>query len=534
MKIRKLITVFVIAIFFMFLVSTLSILKADSNLVIKRFTINAYGIFDTTPEIYAGLYDMTEAGWDENVRNKIAQVKAIKTDFNALVYRNMRSVESSRPEWATFVANGWLLKDSLGNIIPTDVGYLVDIGSAGYQAWIASYLNTQISSLGYDGVFADNSLFYGTGDHFYRAAATPINPRTNRPWTSAEVRQALLDLHVAIKNAIGSKLLCCNGIFCGSRFYDHQSAYQEFLSSSPMDGFMSEGAWYPNYDNPQWMSEQTWVEAVNFLVWIQDNWLAGHSNRFYVPVCKLAYGNQAPTSLPSGATREQMATYTYASTLLGAKTNQADQIYFSTFTDSAFNLQMQSLYDIDVGTPTNNAYAIGGTHVYARDFSNGKVLVNPTDYSYTVNLGLTRFVNAATGQLVPQTITIPPHTGGVLTVAAGPSPSPSPTPSISLQTEKTTYARGQTLTAYIQGFNLGPATTIRVNVWFGLPRGGTYAYETYFTGTIPAAYTSPVYVWKSLTIPYSAASGTYSVNAEMRNPSTNALIDSDTYYFTIS
>jgi hypothetical protein len=37
-----------------------------------------------------------------------------------------------------------------------------------------------------------------------------------------------------------------------------------------------------------------------------------------------------------------------------------------------------------------------------------------------------------------------------------------------------------------------------------------------------------------VTIPYSAASGTYSVNAEMRNPSTNALIDSDTYYFTIS
>jgi hypothetical protein len=414
MKIRKLITVFVIAIFFMFLVSTLSILKADSNLVIKRFTINAYGIFDTTPEIYAGLYDMTEAGWDENVRNKIAQVKAIKTDFNALVYRNMRSVESSRPEWATFVANGWLLKDSLGNIIPTDVGYLVDIGSAGYQAWIASYLNTQISSLGYDGVFADNSLFYGTGDHFYRAAATPINPRTNRPWTSAEVRQALLDLHVAIKNAIGSKLLCCNGIFCGSRFYDHQSAYQEFLSSSPMDGFMSEGAWYPNYDNPQWMSEQTWVEAVNFLVWIQDNWLAGHSNRFYVPVCKLAYGNQAPTSLPSGATKGQMATYAYSSSLLGIKTSTASQVYLSTFlsTSDLQNVGMKLLFDAPIGTPTNNYYKVSETSVYARDFSNGKVLVNPTSSSFQIVLPSNTY-ETPEGSPV-NTFTMPAHTGVVL------------------------------------------------------------------------------------------------------------------------
>jgi len=118
----------------------------------------------------------------------------------------------------------------------------------------------------------------------------------------------------------------------------------------------------------------------------------------------------------------------------------------------------------------------------------------------------------------PKTVVI--HPGGAATVE--------------IWTNKVAYAKGETLTAYIQGFNTGPAITVRVNVWFGLPGGGTYMYETYYTGTLPGYYTSPVYVWKSVTIPYSAASGTYSVNAEMRNPSTNALIDSDTYYFTIS
>ena len=107
-------------------------------------------------------------------------------------------------------------------------------------------------------------------------------------------------------------------------------------------------------------------------------------------------------------------------------------------------------------------------------------------------------------------------------------------PTIEIWTNKAAYAKGETLTVYIQAFNPGPATTVRATVWFGLPGGGTYLFETYYTGSIPGYYTSPVYTWKTVTIPYSAASGTYSVNAEMRNPSTNALIDSDTYYFTIS
>jgi hypothetical protein len=106
--------------------------------------------------------------------------------------------------------------------------------------------------------------------------------------------------------------------------------------------------------------------------------------------------------------------------------------------------------------------------------------------------------------------------------------------SVEIWTNKASYAKGETLTAYIQGFNTGSAISIRVNVWFGLPGGGTYMYQTYYTGTLPGYYTSPVYIWQMVTIPYSAASGTYSVNAEIRNPSTNALIDSDTYYFTIS
>jgi len=510
--------------------------QAQTELSIKHFTINAYNIFDTTPQIYAGLYDMSVADWSTNVRAGIAQVKTIKPDFKALLYCNTRTADplyTGRVE--LFAQNGWLLKDRYENYIRDDVGWLVDVGNPAYQSYIANYLNTQINNLGYDGVYADNSLFWGASELFWGISVTPINPRTNQPWTDTEARGALVGLHKAIKSAIGSKLLCCNGIWSGYRFYDHQSEYQEILLASPMDGFMSEGIWHPYVHSTTniWMSEQQWRESVQFLIWIQNHFLSGHPNKFYMPVCKLAFGNQVYTNRPSGATREQMATYAFASTLLGAKVATANQIYLGVNSESDFCKQvMQPLYNAQIGTPTTDIFVVSGTHVYARDFSNGKVLVNPTDSSYTVNLGSPNFVNAATGQSVPQTITIPPHTGRVLTGATEPSPNPSPTPSTEIWTDKAAYDNGETMYVYVQATNPGPAINIRLTAKIGLPGGGTYGLWTIYQGYVPAGYYGRAILWETFQVPHSTAAGTYSWICEMRDAATNAQIDSDTYYWT--
>lgn len=388
----------------------------NQSLTIKRYTINSYCLFELTPEAYAELYDMTEADYSSVVRNNISIVHQIKHNFKALLYWNFRSVENTSrygmvQAWQACVSNGWLLKDMSGNIIRADVGYFVDIGNSSYQNWIASHTKSLMEWAGYDGIYADNCLASTVGEHFWGTSATPINPRTNQPWTDEEVRQALIDLHKAIKNAIGSKLLCCNGIYSGYRFYQHQSGFQEILSLSPLDGVMSEGMWHPyvHSSNVIWMSETQWQQSVDFLIWIQDNWLSGHKERFYVPVVKLAYGNRNPTQLPSGCTREQMAIYGFASTLLGAKTNQ---IYFSTFADPIFETQvMKSYYDLDLGAPVNDYYIISGTHVYTRDFTKVKVLVNPTNQQYYVNLGQNYLT--LDGQVISE-LTVTAHTGVIL------------------------------------------------------------------------------------------------------------------------
>jgi hypothetical protein len=388
---------------------------AAQSLKIKRYTVDEYGIFDTTPQIYAGLYDMSQASWGANTQTYMAAVHQIRPDFKALLYRNMRSILQTNSEWQTFVNNGWLLKDSLGNYIPCDVGYLVDVGNPGYQNWIANFVSSEITRLGYDGVFADCSLARGVGEWFYGVSTTLINPRTNKAWTDEEVRQAEIGLHSAIKSAIGSKLLLTNGIYSGNRFWWFQSQYTEVLSGSHMDGFLSEGTWFlrgddnpPSY-TPIWIPETYWLDSLNFLIWIQDNFLIGHPNRLYVPCALLRNTAGTPFPLPPGATPEQIATFAYMSTLLGAKTNQN---YLALFGDSNFMAQVvQPLYNVDVGTPLNDYYMISGTHVYARDFSNVKVLVNPSTSSYTVSLGGS--YKKLNGTIV-SSITMNAHTGEIL------------------------------------------------------------------------------------------------------------------------
>lgn len=199
----------------------------------------------------------------------------------------------------------------------------------------------------------------------------------------------------------------CNGIFTGDEFYSHQNEYEEMLASSPLDGFMAEGLWY-DYSSMKWYSEQQWLNAVNFLVYVQYNFLKANQSRFFVPTCELQTSDGIK-QLPSDSTAEQMATYAYTSTLLGAATNQN---YLGITSDTDFaNQVVQPLYNVSVGAPINEYYMIAGTHVYGRDFTNVKVLVNPTSQSFTVNLG--KNYEMLSGQIV-SSFNVGPHTGVLL------------------------------------------------------------------------------------------------------------------------
>lgn len=83
-------------------------------------------------------------------------------------------------------ANGWLLKDSSGNLLEntTYASYCADVGSSGYQnEWISNVESYLASHAGVDGIFIDNVLYDPKGD----CGAYPAKYPTTASWDTAMV-----------------------------------------------------------------------------------------------------------------------------------------------------------------------------------------------------------------------------------------------------------------------------------------------------------------------------------------------------------
>jgi hypothetical protein len=347
---------------------------------------------------------------------KMNTVKSLNPNYNALVYRNVHTMDSSDPDWNLAKANGWLLKDANGNYIHGGYSpylYILDVGNPGYQQWVAAKIKSYLAACPYlDGVMTDGGIVANAIEFRSWGSQIPINPRTNAPFTNAEVMNSYLGLHTAIKNAIGSKILVANGIWDGHLFYDNYNAYADFLSRSPLNGPTSEGCWYRG--GGAWMTEGDWLQSLNMVVWMQDNWLKNHPERFFGTTC----GAGPQWTMPSGATHEQMMLYGFCSMMLGIEYPLQNIMDFSfngaqsSVPASLMQLE-KKLHDLDIGEPLADYYKIISTSVYVRDFVKGKVLVNPTPTSYTVLLNET-YTNFYDNSIVTSSITVPADTGLVL------------------------------------------------------------------------------------------------------------------------
>jgi hypothetical protein len=366
----------------------------------RRF-LYEYGMF--SPELYAQKVDMYICHFDETSQGEIQQIHALRPDLICLLYRNMREVYESASEYQTFVNNGWLLKDTNGNYVHTDylTNWMVDVGNPEYQRWLANWVKGYLDGYSFNGAYLDNCLpsremLWG------QLSNEPINPRTGNYWTSDEFRQAVIALVNKVKDTVGDRLVVGNGIFKGRFFNDASRNYASLLLQSRIDGIVSEG-WLSALDSADWYSEQDWQDSVDLVVWLENNFLS--RGKLFMPICE----NAGPTDgsnpvLPAGCTKEQYVTYCFASLLLGAETSGANCLFFGRYTIEDYP---QSLFRFDLGSPLGAYYTVQGTHVYARDFSNVKVLVNPTYQTYSIDLdGNYTTLN---GQTVTS-ISVEPHT----------------------------------------------------------------------------------------------------------------------------
>ena len=399
---------------------------AESDLVIKRAFYetdsHSNNVIVQSSDLYLNHYQ---------VGFKIPSIESAKPSQITLLYRNVRVVKNYESEFQTFVNNNWILKDSRGNMIRSTYSssqYIVDKGSSSYQRWVANWIKSYIDRYGYDGVFIDCAVYSTIGEDLWGTTASgAINPRTGRLYTDAEYRQAEISMINTIKDTIGSKLVIGNGIYDGTRFF--QRDYDQILLNSKIDGVMSEG-WLMTLDNPQWYSESKWKDSVDFEVWLENNFLP--KGKIFIPTCQNVESyDQVGTRLPSGCTSEQYALYCFSSVLLGASRSGSTYLNLGSYILRSYP---QSLFDIELGTPTGNYYMTTGTHVYTRDYTKTKILVNPTSTTYTVNLDQT--YRTPEGQTISGRVTMYPHTGRILErlgTTPAPTPTPTPTPSPSPQ-----------------------------------------------------------------------------------------------------
>jgi hypothetical protein len=353
--------------------------------------------------------------WDYTA--KMNQVHALNPNYKALVYRNVMSIyDYWTDEWNMAYSKGWLLKDINGNYVHEPQwpeNYLVDITNPEYQQWIGTKVKSWIDEYPFfDGVMADNSLKYSAQEFDGGGNTRPVNPRTGTYFSDQEILDGCAGVLNAIIDAVGSsKLVLSNGIWSGFVFSDSiaGSNYRYVLSKVPkLSAIGSEGIFYRSYSS-EWWTEAQWLQSLNMLVWLQDNFLAGHpEKRFngWVPV--------DGQSLPAGTTRQQLMIFGFCSMMLDVKYSEQNTIGFGQgISDYPDLLTLaQRLRGLDMGNPSSDYYKIASTSIYARDFSKGKVFVNPTDASYSVRLDAS--YTTFDGNVVSDSLTINGHTGIIL------------------------------------------------------------------------------------------------------------------------
>jgi hypothetical protein len=371
------------------------------------------GSFDMSQSWY--VYDPAHPEWDYS--SKMNQVRALNPNYKVLLYRNCMSIYDYSPEeWNYANIQGWLLKDNSGNYVAESSwldNYMVDMTNRSYQQWLGAKVKSWLDKYAFaDGIMADNSLYYSAKEFEEKATSRPINPGTGTYFTDQEIQDACAGVLNAIFDAIGpSKLVVANGIWSGFVWNSSLGdGYRYILSKVPrLNGVMSEGCFNPHGN--RWLSETDWLSSLTFASWIQDNFL-NESGKHFVAGCP------AYSPLPFGATTEQMMMYGFSSMLLCARySSPQNTVFFDVdywnSTQYPTELQLaQRLRNLDLAKPLGDYYKIGSISVYARDFVKGKVLVNPTDSTYTV--ALDRSYTTFDGSTVSGSLTVNAHCGVIL------------------------------------------------------------------------------------------------------------------------
>ncbi len=320
----------------------------------------------------------------------VPAMKAANPNLKVLSYMNAMFAQESQ---GSMYPESWYLRDAAGNKVRSKGwgNYLMNGREPG---WIASRIAAcrDLLARGYDGCMLDmvGSAPVSKG---YLSTGVAINPATRAPFTVREYLAMTSSVETAVQNAVAPAWVVGNGLGSGTRYFDATGPSSLLLAGNA--GNVAE-AWLRTAHTgiSEYRSETQWKQSVDMLV---D---AGNRGKFATVMVKIWVG-------ASEEQKNAYHRYTLASFLLGTNGNS---YYATSFEEGGLHQTApQRYYDLSIGTPTGAYYKVGGG--YVRDFTAGKVVVNPTRETVTVDLGGS-FVD--THGAARTTLTLKPNSAEIL------------------------------------------------------------------------------------------------------------------------
>ena len=314
------------------------------------------------------------------------RIRALNPDVIILGYQDIMSSGPGSLGYAEVNQHeDWFLHDSNGNRLLHEVWgfYAMDVGSLGWRQHYASLVNEYLSLYSFDGIFADD-VWDSFNFDAWTVPASEIPAEIGENW-----HNDMLGMIEFVKESMGNKLLIVNTSNDGDYVYACDGKMEEeFVHPS----------WYPIDEFHDYYIN--WESKVNNLKALSQ------AGKYYL----VLPGTIIPENPTAGELEEvnDMLVYCFASYLLGASGEKAS-FGFNGFYSNDGSQGYYEEFDVPLGSPLNTYYSMDS--VYSRDFSNGKVLVNPATSSHTVNLG--GEYKTLDGQTV-SSVTLDDHSGIIL------------------------------------------------------------------------------------------------------------------------
>jgi hypothetical protein len=289
--------------------------------------------------------------------------------------------------------SSWYARDHAHHKIrwPEFGTYLMDPTSAGWISEVGRLCLERLALSRYQGCFVDS--LGTTGINLGSVSALPIDPMTGDVYTRSRWLSATSALAAQVGSATAPAPVFINGLSNGVGYFDPSGPSSQLLDGVK-GGMIEAFVRPPTSAVDAYESEGAWRQEVDMLV----------------DICHRSTGHVAVaiTKVWTTATSEQIDAwhrFALGTFFLGYERRHA---YFTFRADHLLSEPFKS-WNTRVGKPSGAYFQTGA--LYVRDFSHGKVVVNPTTDVASMDLGGS-FIDL--DGIVSSSVTLLPHTATIL------------------------------------------------------------------------------------------------------------------------